>query len=398
MSDELISNSIKELVYKATTTTPSTYWERELYAFVKEWIGPGEFIEVKTSGSTGLPKVIRHSKEAMRKSAAMTCDFLGLEPGMNALLCLSTRSIAGMMMVVRAFERSMDIIPVAPVGHPLKAIEENIDIDFCAMVPAQVYNSLSLPDEKKKLKKIRSLIVGGAPVSYSLQQEISTLEGKVFSTFGMTETMSHVAMRRLNGREASDEFMTLPGIRIETGSKIDNDISENQLAKATAGSIGNLIIHVPYIETSPVITNDIVEITGQQSFRWLGRLDHVINTGGFKIFPEEIETKIASVMHSMEGKFSASGSSLQKDQSTQRYFIAPLPDKKLGQIPVLIIEAPEPTAIYKESVISELQKKLSGNIAKHEVPRAVYFVPRFIETPTGKIIRSATLKLVMSDE
>lgn len=386
---------IKELINK-TQETPSFDWERELYFFVKEWISEDDAIEVKTSGSTGLPKVIKHKKEAMRQSAVMTCDFLGLKPGMKALLCLSTRSIAGMMMVVRAFERSLDIIPVAPVGHPLKDLNVNIEIDFCAMVPAQVFNSLKVPEERRILENIKNLIVGGAPVSYQLRQEISTFPGNVYATFGMTETMSHVALSKLNGPDASDEYRILPGIRIDIGRKMSTE--EFPIKQLNEGIVktGNLVIHVPYLENSPIITNDIVEMTGPQTFRWLGRLDHIINTGGFKIYPEDIEARIAPVMYGIEEENTEIEHNVSGRHSTQRYFIASVSDEKLGEVPVLLIEMDEPPAVKKEIQVSSVLAKLSVLLQKHEVPRAVYFIPKFIETPTGKIIRSATLKRVSS--
>lgn len=365
--------NIEELIYKAKTEIPASAWEKELYEFVNRWVDDSEFIEVKTSGSTGLPKLIRHRKEAMRESARMTCDFLGLQPGMKAMLCLSTRNIAGMMMVVRAFERDLEILAVNPGSHPLKEMHlsgqagnsiQNADvIDFCAMVPGQVFNCLQDGEEKRKLEFVRNLIIGGAPVSYTLQQQISELPGNVYLTFGMTETMSHIALRKLNGSDASDEFTLLDGITIETGEA------------------GNLIIHAPYLSAEPIITNDLAEITGRRTFKWLGRQDHVINNGGFKIIPELTESRMAGVM----SRF------LENDgHSTQRYFIGSIPDEKLGEVPVLVIEMPVPE--NKDQLSKEILTALTTILPRHELPREVYYTQKFIETPTGKIIRSATMK------
>ncbi len=372
-------------------------WERDLFDFVKKWAGPEDFIEVKTSGSTGLPKLLRHRKDAMRESARMTCDFLGLREGMKAMVCLSTRNIAGMMMVVRAFERDLDIIAVPPNSHPLRYPDEPVTIDFCAMVPAQVYNSLQDDDERLKLYNIKNIIIGGAPVSYALQQEIRKMPGNVWATFGMTETMSHIAMRKLNGPDASDDrYHLLEGITITTGKK------------------GNLIIDAPYLPGKSIKTNDLVEITGPDTFRWLGRADHVINSGGKKIFPETVECIIAPVIwkiFSASASLSDSSATLsdtstssrsEKNEttlsdrtltsSTQRYFIAAMPHDRLGEVPVLVVEQPEPSTETRESNLITLQHELSAILPHHEMPRDIRYIKKFIETPTGKIIRSATLK------
>lgn len=319
----------------------------------------------------------------MRKSAAMTCDFLGLKPGMTALICLSTQNIAGMMMVVRAIERELKVIEVnaeaqsgAQAGgkagsHPLKDVVPGTAIDFCAMVPAQVYNSLMVPEERAKLELISNLIVGGAPVSYSLQQMIKELPGNVYSTFGMTETMSHIALRKLNGADASEDYTLLEGIWVTTGEP------------------GNLIIHAPYLSDEPIITNDLAVITGQRTFRWLGRLDHVINSGGFKIIPEHVEEQISAVMaECLENCLL----SQEGQESTQRYFIASLPDEKLGEIPVMVIELHDVPENLKACLLSNLPAIL----ARHEMPREFFFTDKFIETPTHKIIRSATMKRIVS--
>lgn len=365
----------------ALTSLPAfSDWQRDMYTFVNMWYDDLNSIEVKTSGSTGLPKLIRHKKQAMLASAKMTCDFLGLKPGMSALICISTKNIAGMMMVVRAIERDLKVIMVEPGSHPLKDLDPGTSSDFCAMVPAQVYNSLSVPEEREKLANIRNLIIGGAPVSYTLQEQIKKLPGNVYATFGMTETMSHIALRKLNGADASDEFTLLDGITIE------------------AGENGNLIIHATYLSDEPIITNDLAEITGQRTFRWLGRLDHVINSGGFKIIPEQLEEKMATVMAACFPPEQLSGKPdhMEALASTRRYFITSLPDEKLGEKPVLVIELPAERAYSKKEISDCLLEKLPHVLARHEMPREFFFTEKFIETPTRKIIRSATMKRIIT--
>ncbi|HLO89695.1 MAG TPA: enolase C-terminal domain-like protein [Lentimicrobium sp.] len=368
----------------------------EVQAFLSHWNDPSDFIEVKTSGSTGLPKLIRHTKKAMLISAKMTCDFLGLKSGMTALICLSTNNIAGMMMVVRAIERDLKVIAVDPGSHPLKDVDPNTVIDFCAMVPAQVYNSLMVPEEKAKLELIRNLIVGGAPVSYNLQQMIRQLPGNVYSTFGMTETMSHIALRKLNGAGASDDYTLLEGVSIETGSGDGSNEMSNSKEHSTTGK---LIIHAPYLSDKPIVSNDLVEITGPRTFKWLGRQDHVINSGGYKTIPELIEERIAPVMfeilipNSHPGSVALHPATGISNHSTQRYFISSVPDEKLGEIPVLVIEWPG-NETSKTAIRTSLAEKLPAILARHEMPREFLFAEKFIETPTHKIIRSAIMKRI----
>lgn len=369
----------------------SSPMEQEVAEFVKKWLSPVEYIEVQTSGSTGMPKLIRHPKQAMLHSAHLTCNYLQLQPGMNALFCLSVKNIAGMMMVVRAFERRLNLLVGTPGSHPLKVPVQDMPpdaltpthplqpIDFCAMVPAQVFNSLHDPEQKKRLEGIRNLIVGGAPISYRLKLEIATLPGKVWSTFGMTETISHIALQKLNGADASDDYTLMEDITMETGDW------------------GNLIIHAPHLSTVPIVTNDLIEITGTRTFRWLGRLDHVINSGGFKIYPETVENKIAPILNlyrqpelprMISRPSDHINSTYETEGSSQRFFIASLPDDKLGNIPVLIIEG-RPFENHSEK---RLLKDLQSVLPHQEVPREIFFVDRFIETPTHKIIRSATIR------
>lgn len=377
----------KELTERCVVLDWNSNWESDLFSFVRHWTDASDFVEVHTSGSTGMPKVIKHTKTAMRESAARTNDFLQLESGMTALLCLSTRNIAGMMMVVRTFERDLNLLTVAPDGHPLKGIAAGTAIDFCAMVPAQVYNSLQVPEERRVLESIRHLIIGGAPVSYALHEQLKELPGSVWATFGMTETISHIALRKLNGQDASEEYTLLEGVAMETGDS------------AVVGAIGNLIIHAPYLSPEAIVTNDVVELTSPRTFRWLGRQDHVINSGGFKIFPEMVEEKIAEVMSRLNGLAGDAGRASLTGHTgdtghaglaTQRYFVGSIPDEKLGEVPVLVIEMPTPDD--KDQLTNSLLASLAGVLPRHELPREILFVEKFIETPTGKIIRSATLK------
>lgn len=240
--------------------------------FLQDWNSQSDTVAVRTSGSTGTPKTLLVEKRRMLASARMTCDFLNLKAGDSALLCMSLDYIGAKMMVVRAVERNLRLIEVEPTGHPLANV--TVDIDFAAMVPLQVYNSLQVPDERQKLMKIKHLIIGGGAIDKKMQEELRTFPNAVWSTYGMTETLSHIALRRISGPEATDWYTPLAGVKI--------GLTENQC----------LTICAPHLTPNTLITNDIAELNSAGGFRILGRADNVINSGGVKIQIEEVERRL----------------------------------------------------------------------------------------------------------
>lgn len=329
-----------------------TGWEQALGNFLVQWLDERDFIEVMTSGSTGTPKSIFLDKPAMMTSASMTGSFLDLRKGQTALLCLSTAYIAGMMMVVRAMVHSLNLLTVPPSGSPLDYVASGTVIDFAAMVPAQVYNALNSLESKQTLESIGTLIIGGAPVSPELENRIANLDGRIYATFGMTETITHIALRRLNGPDRSDIYTVLPGITLDTDAQ------------------GCLVAGIPYAEGGKVNTRDLVTLTSPASFRWLGRADHVINCGGIKLIPEMIEKKIASLID-------------------MRFFIHAIPDHKLGEIPVLIVESKNHLSQPEQETLLSVLKPL---VDKAELPRQIYQTERFSETENGKINRKESFR------
>ncbi|KAF0199871.1 MAG: O-succinylbenzoic acid--CoA ligase [Bacteroidetes bacterium] len=325
-------------------------WEQALGSFLRQWIDENDTIQVRTSGSTGDPKLLSLSKRSMLTSASMTGSFLGFREGQTALLCLNSGFIAGMMMVVRAMAYQMNLIAVPPSGSPLCQISKE-RIDFAAMVPAQVYNSLPVPSSKQILESIGTLIIGGAALSPELEKMIEKLDGNIYATFGMTETITHIALRRLNGPERSDAFTVLPGITIESDVR------------------GCLVASVPW-DAGKIVSNDIVSIESPASFKWLGRADNVINTGGIKLIPETIEKRIAEFVGN-------------------RFFIAGLPDPVLGNIPVLVVESVVPLTAKQ---IEEISVRITPKLTKSEMPRRVIRSEKFSETGNGKINRKESLQ------
>lgn len=313
-------------------------FEQELGNFLIDWFSKEDFLEVQTSGSTGSPKKIQLKKEYMVNSALATGAFFNLNPGDSALLCLSADFIAGKMMLVRAMVLGLNLDFVAPSSNPLK---ENLkSYDFCAMVPLQVENSLD------KMHLFKKLIIGGAPVSSGLKMKLQNSGIDIFETYGMTETITHIAAKRLE----REYFTVLPNVNIFTDKR------------------GCLVIKAPKISEFEVVTNDLVEIHSESSFKWLGRYDNVINSGGIKLSPEEIEQKLSRIIQ-------------------KRFFVSSLPDETLGEKLILVLEGShEPN--LKESIAS------LTSLEKYEIPKSIHFVPKFVDTESGKINRVKTLKLL----
>ena len=270
---------------------------QDLEAFLQEWHNDDPTVWVHTSGSTGIPKPLLVEKERMKASARLTCQFLGLKKGDTSLLCMPLRYIAGKMVVVRSQVAELRLIPVAPCGHPLKDLQEVPT--FAAMIPMQVYNSLQVPEEKHILKHIKHLIIGGGAIDNTLSNELKDFPNQVWSTYGMTETLSHIALRCLNGKEASDWYTPFDSVRIR--------LSEEN----------TLIIHAPNVCSEELITNDIAEINEEGKFRILGRKDNTINSGGVKIQIEQVEA-------------------LLREHLSTPIQITATPDAKFGEIVVLL--------------------------------------------------------------
>ncbi|WP_120240241.1 AMP-binding protein [Marinifilum flexuosum] len=323
-------------------------WEKDYCKFILEWLDDAEQVKAKTSGSTGVPKPMYLSKQKMRNSAKLTGEFFNFKAGQNALFCLSANFIAGKMMIVRAFEWQLNLLPVAPDGHPL----ENIcsDIDFAAMIPLQVKNSLKL---EKGIQQIKKLLIGGGAVDQVLENDLQDLSAECFIGYGMTETVSHVAIRALNGNTKSQAYHAMGN------------------AKFSIDTRNCLSINAPAILDEPLLTNDVVELLDETQFEWKGRFDNVINSGGIKLFPEQIEKKLETIIN-------------------QPFFISGLPDEHLGQKVVLLIE----WDVADEDQKKELECKIKSLLNKYEQAREIFYIAEFKRTSTGKVQRDATLDAV----
>ena len=344
--------------------------------FFSEWNNDSDRVLVHTSGSTGKPKPMMVEKKRMLNSARITCDFLGLKPGDSALLCMSLDYIAGKMVVVRSIERHLHLISVSPSGHPLKNIDlkdvngkdVNGEITFAAMVPMQVYNTLQVPEERERLTHIRHLIIGGGAIDASLEKELQALPGNIaiWSTYGMTETLSHIALRRINGDEASEWYQPFDSVKISQTEE------------------GCLVIDAPLVCAETLVTNDIVEIESyiynkvenhnkveKTRFRIKGRKDNVICSGGIKIQIEEVEEFL-------------------KPHLEKPFMLAKKKDEKFGEIAVLLTEDEDLKKV--EATIRRLLSGKSDNSSKSSeskshkywIPREFRYVEHLPLTETGK--------------
>lgn len=405
----------------------------DLQKFYEEWNNGQDLLLVHTSGSTGAPKPLWVEKRHMLNSARITCDFLGIKPGDTALLCLPLDYIAGKMMVVRSIERNLSLTSVTPDNHPLHSIieqcrqngtdPESARITLAAMVPSQVYCSLQDAEERSMLMQIKHLIIGGGSIPSDLEQQLQHFPNGVWSTYGMTETLSHIALRRLNGTESDRWYTPFESVNIsisteeerkeeraeskeERGksrderakSKVERGKSEEQREKDEERRRGCLIIHAPQVCSHPLTTNDIAELHDDgRRFRIIGRKDNVICSGGIKIQTEEVEETLQQFI-------------------PYPIAITRLPDVKFGEIVVLLIgsereengkskeqrekrkeergKGKEQRGKSKEE-LEEALKNAFSHLHKYAIPKRIIHVESIPQTETGKTDRAKCQQLAL---
>ena len=317
---------------------------------------------VHTSGSTGKPKPMLVEKRRMEASARITCNFLGLKEGDKALLCLPLDYIAGKMMMVRALTCGLQLFSVEPSGHPLNNVQWsnrflkrfaplgqrmfNDQWSLVAMVPLQVWNSLQVPEERERLMQIRHLIIGGGAINDELAEALKDFPNAVWSTYGMTETLSHIALRRLNGKERSDWYTPFEGVTIS--------LNEDNC----------LCIDAPAVHDGLLVTNDIAVLENGR-FRILGRKDNVICSGGVKIQIEEVERMLRAHVR-------------------VPYLITKVPDARLGEAVVLLTTATD---------VESLRDICHQVLPPYWCPRHFLSVESLPMTATGKPARAEAERL-----
>jgi len=334
------------------TASSAGKWERKLFRFIIDLLNEEHHIIQMTSGTTGEPKVYELNRTAMVNSARMTLSYFNLKPGDSALLCLPVDYIAGKMMVVRAFEGGLNLQTTEPSGSPVG--EPGMYTDFTAMVPLQVYEVMKTPGIVDQI--IGTLIIGGGEINEQLRRKLAGLQKtRVYETFAMTETLTHFAVRKLNGPVPDPLFWTMKGVTIGTDDR------------------GCLAVDIEGITNGTITTNDLVEIRDNCSFAWLGRYDNVIKTGGIKVIPELVEKKIRELT-GIENEL----------------VIAGITDERLGQKVILIIEDPK-GAVDSRQLIALMKKGLP----RHELPKEIQVLSSFPRNSSMKVDRVQVTKNIM---
>ncbi len=328
-------NELKEVAY--SLIKEGEPYEKTTGTFLLDWLDEKDYIKVMTSGSTGQPKTIKLSKQAMVNSCIATGNYLKLKPGYTALHCLPANFIAGKMMLVRAMILGLEMDLVEPTSQPI--FDYDKVYHFTAMLPMQLQSTLSY------LHNVKTIIVGGSSVSKHLIDLTQPLKPKVYATYGMTETATHIALKPLNNQLQEAYFRVLPKVSISQDER------------------GCLVIDAPKVSKEKIITNDLVKLHSPTEFEWLGRIDNVINSGGVKLFPEQIEEKL-------------------KGKIPNQFFIASEPDAMLGEQLILVLES--------DSNI--LDASIFDGLDKFEIPKKIYAISKFKMTSTGKIKRAENLK------
>jgi O-succinylbenzoic acid--CoA ligase len=333
----------KEATIKLSSLLP--VWQKELYGFLKDWFDPSlTHIEVVTSGSTGIAKHLLVKKKQMENSAVMTNTFLGLHKHHTALLCLPVKYIGGKMMLVRASVGNYAIQAQEPGILPLSEDVES-NFDFCAMTPMQAAHCLR--SAMQKFRRIDHVIIGGGEIASPLMHQLQQLPNRVYQTFGMTETVSHIALRQL-APTCERYYRTLPGVTISTDER------------------NCLRIMAPAVCEQSIQTNDLIQLVSNELFEWKGRWDDVINSGGLKINPAEMEKQLAGFIG-------------------RRFIVSYKPHEILGQELLLVVEGKAFSAQKEKALLDQIKSSLASSI----VPKSITYRTDFPETPTGKINRKA---------
>ena len=320
-------------------------WKQKGWEFIIQLLDPSDTrIRFHTSGTTGPPKTIHFSKKQVIYSAENTSAFFRLSSVDHLLLCLPAEFVAGRLMMARVLVSGASLTWLEPALNPLADIDSH-DISFAAFTPAQVATILNNDDTREKFSKIRQVIIGGGEISTQLETELATFPHAIYATYGMTETLTHVAVRKI-------------GESVYQGVYKDVIFSTNES--------DCLVIDLPFISNTPILTKDVVEIITPGSFRWKGRLDHVINTGGIKLYAEELEKKIvqAGIL------------------DVQRFYISSKADPVFGQSPVIVL-----LKGGHEKDTAALLTRINGVLNKHESIKHVVFFDKFDFTETGKLKR-----------
>ncbi len=332
-------------------------FEESTLGFCQDWLTGKQEFKLQTSGSTGSRKIITVSRQQMEASARLTIEALQLKSNDTSLVCLDTKYIAGQMMLVRSLTHRMNIVVVDPSSNPFESIPLSLSVDFAAFVPYQLETILN-STHSIRLGNLKHSIIGGAPLDLKTREALHSMACKFYATYGMTETLSHIALQQLNGEQSQDYFEALDKITIGKDAR------------------GCLTIHANYLGPEKIITNDLVELISPKKFRWLGRWDNIINSGGIKVVPEKVELEVQKIFEDLNLK--------------NRFFVFGFPDDRLHQKVVLLIEG----SAFANETQAKIEMKLEEKLDHYHRPKELRFIPNFKETENGKVKRSETANLI----
>jgi O-succinylbenzoic acid--CoA ligase len=345
--------------YSFRDSIPVNGYEAKVLECCRNWLnGQQEFV-IHTSGSTGAPKNIILRREQLEASARRTLQALDLQPGDRALVCLNIEAVSGLMMLVRGFLGHLNLTVIEPIANPLAFSKPQQPYDFISLVPYQLATILQdTPAKKLVLDFAKAILLGGAPVEAALQTQIQQLKAPVYLTYGMTETASHIAWRRLNGGQPQTCFTAFPELELGLDDR------------------GCLTIRGDVTNYQTIVTNDLVKLHDAHLFEWLGRADNTINTGGYKVQLEKVEVELARALVVLH--------------LDCRSFVTILPDPRLGSRLIAVLESAPLDRETQQALTEELARTLS----KYERPRDFYYTRSFSATPSGKIDKHATLQKI----
>lgn len=343
------------------SVAPENDFERSTLTFISDWLAGKNTFVFQTSGSTGTPKPFTFTRHQMQRSAARTVKALGLQPGDKALVCLNTHYIAGKMMLVRALEHQLELTIIDPTSNPFGQLPSNYQPDFMAVVPMQLKSLVENQKNHPRLNNMKAILVGGAAIGISLRNDLQKLSCPVYETYGMTETLSNVALRLTNTTTKTEQFTPLEGVNI------------------TIDYRGCLVIH-DSIQPEPLVTNDLGEVDSNGNFIWLGRFDNVINTGGIKVYPEKVEQALEQ--------------HLSKLTPTFNYFIGSTPDDRFGQVVTLFVDKNALSQTDLDRIITKVNSLPSGP----EKPKRIALIGIWRLTETGKTDRKQIISSLSKEQ
>ncbi len=311
--------------------------------FHTEWLNGETYIIAHTSGSTGLPKSISLNKAFVRKSALATNNFFCLDSHSVLHSCISPDFIGGKMMLIRALECGGAFSFETPTNQPL-ADSRLPEITLLAVVPSQM---IYIVENIHVLPKIKNIIIGGSAIPTDLRKKIYESGLNAYETYGMTETASHIALRRVTP---------------------DPLLPFKVIGHASVSANANGCLTITYPDGTDIETNDLAVVLNSNEFIITGRIDDRIITGGKKIDPAELEERLKQIVKIP-------------------FFLSSVPDSKWGERMVMVVEE---SVIIPDGIMTQIRSQFEG----YETPKEILILKEFPKTASGKISRKELKRLI----